>query len=105
MPVPAAILSEPARRFATATCRAWLAAGLVLLAFVPAARGAAEWLGWLPFWLLVAPLLVLAQVEALDGFRASAAWVSRSRRALRRRTWRGQARRIARPAARRAVSG
>jgi len=76
MPVPAAILSEPARRFATATCRAWLAAGLVL-----------------------------AQVEALDGFRASAAWVSRSRRALRRRTWRGQARRIARPAARRAVSG
>lgn len=89
-------LSEPARRFAGAACRGWIAVGLLLLAFLPAARGSAEWLGWLPFWLLVAPLLVLAQLEALGGFRASAAIVSRSRRALRRRAWRGgQARRIA----------
>lgn len=103
MPAPAAILSEPARRLAAAACRGWVAAGLLLLAFVPSARGSVELLGWLPFWLLVAPLLVLAQVEALGGFHASAAWVSRSRRALRRRAWRGgQARRIApaRPALR-----
>ncbi len=88
-------LSAAARRTATSACRAWLAAGVLLLAFVPAARGHAEWLGWLPFWLLVAPLLVLAQVEALDAFRASAAWASRSRRALCRAFGcHGQARRL-----------
>jgi hypothetical protein len=91
-----ALLSEPTRRLAGAACRAWIAAGVLLLAFLPAARGSVELFGWLPFWLLLAPLLVLAQLEVLGGFRASAAWVSRSRRALRRRAWRGgQARRVA----------
>jgi hypothetical protein len=104
MKISAPALSDAARRAAASACRAWLVAGLLLLAFVPDARGQVELLGWMPFWLLVAPLLVLAQVEALDGFRASAAWVSRSRRALRRRACRGgQARRIAAP--RRALRG
>lgn len=104
MPTTTRGLSASTRRAAAFACRAWLAAGLLLLAFVPALRSALDLLGWMPFWLLVAPLLVLAQLEALDGFRASATWLSRSRRALRRRAWRGgQARRIAAP--RRALRG
>lgn len=98
MTIAAPALSDAARRAAATACRAWIAAGLLLLAFVPGARGHVDLFGWLPFWLLVAPLLVLAQVEALDGFRTSTAWAARSRRALRRRAWRGgQARRIVTP--------
>lgn len=92
-------LSSEARRLASLVCRIWLLVGVLALAFSPAARAVDPLLGWLPFWLLVAPLLVLAQIEALDGFRRSANAVARSRRILRRRAWRGgQARRIARQA-------
>ena len=104
MKIAAPVLSVAARRTAAAACRAWVVLGLLLVAFVPGARGQVDLFGWLPFWLLVAPLLVLAQVEALDGFRASVAWAQRSRRVLRRRGWGGgQARRVAVP--RRALSG
>jgi|GEM_PF-3082315 hypothetical protein len=90
-------LSPEARRLAVSVCRAWLVAGLLVLALLPSAREVGPILGWLPFWLLFAPLLVLAQVEALDGFRRCASAVAGSRRILRRRTWRGpQARRILR---------
>lgn len=95
MQITAPVLSASARRTAAATCRAWIAVGLLLIALVPSARGQVGLLGWLPFWLLVAPLLVLAQVEALDGFRASTAWAARSRRALCRAFGcHGQARRL-----------
>jgi hypothetical protein len=97
-------LSPEARRLAATACRAWFAAGLLLVALVPAARGSAELLGWLPFWLLLAPLLVLAQVEALAGFSESAAFARRSQRALRRRFHRGQALRVARAPARATLS-
>jgi hypothetical protein len=93
-------LSTEARRLASALCRIWLAAGVLSLAVSPSARAVDPMLGWLPFWLLLAPLLVLAQIEVLDGFRRSASALARSRRVLRRRARRGgQARRIAREAA------
>lgn len=38
----------------------WLALGAMALLVFPAARGDAAWLGWLPFWLLVAPATGLA---------------------------------------------
>lgn len=98
-------LSPAARRAATIACHVWIAGGLLLLAFVPAARGSSLWFGWLPFWLLCAPLLVLAQLDALGGFARSAAFIARSRRALRRRAWRGgQARRLPRVATAGALS-
>lgn len=100
LPSREARLSPEARRLAAVACRAWLGAGLLLCAFLPAARGVQPLLGWLPFWLLLAPLLVLAQLDALDGFRRA----RRLAAALRRRIAlpmraRGQARRLP-PAAR-----
>lgn len=38
----------------------WLLTGLALMAIFPAARGHSEWLGWLPFWLSIAPAISLA---------------------------------------------
>lgn len=38
----------------------WLITGLALIAFFPVARGHSEWLGWLPFWLSIAPAVSLA---------------------------------------------
>lgn len=43
--------------------RSWLGLGLLALALVPAARGYHAWIGWLPFWLAVAPLSMLAVAE------------------------------------------
>jgi hypothetical protein len=89
-------LSPETRAFAEGTGRAWFAAGLLLCAFVPAARDVQPLLGWLPFWLLLAPLLVLAQLDALEGFarmrRLGNALRRRARPLVRRR---GQARRVA----------
>ena len=37
--------------------RAWLIAGAALCLLVPALRGSSAWLGWLPLWLVVTPLV------------------------------------------------
>lgn len=37
----------------------WLALGTLALIFVPALRGYDTWIGWLPFWLIAAPLINL----------------------------------------------
>jgi hypothetical protein len=74
--------------------RIWLAIGILLLAMLPEARGHHPWVGWLPFWCLLAPLLLLAQVDALSGFPATARWWSRARRRFSRRPV--QARRVRR---------
>jgi hypothetical protein len=96
-------LSPESRRFAEAACRAWLAIGLLLCAFVPAARDVQPLFGWLPFWLLLAPLLVLAQLDALDGFvRARRLAGALRRRVASPRRPRGQARRLS-PASRGAI--
>lgn len=38
---------------------AWLALGTIAVIFVPALRGYDTWIGWLPFWLIGAPLINL----------------------------------------------
>jgi len=43
--------------------RAWLALGLLALVLLPPARGFSQAIGWLPFWLVAAPLLMLALAE------------------------------------------
>ena len=40
--------------------RAWLLAGAVLCLVFPPLRGSSYWLGWLPLWLVVTPLIGLA---------------------------------------------
>lgn len=84
-------------RFAAAAIRGWLALGLLALAVLPAAREISPLLGWMPFWLLAAPLLVLAQVEAINGFRGSTRLWARSRMIVQRSGRRAQARRLPRP--------
>jgi|GEM_PF-6794276 len=38
---------------------AWLTLGTLALILVPALRGYDTWVGWLPFWLIAAPLINL----------------------------------------------
>ncbi len=42
-------------RRALALLAGWIGLGLLALLMLPAARGFNEWVGWLPFWLLLAP--------------------------------------------------
>jgi hypothetical protein len=65
--------------------RAWFAVGILVLAFEPAARGVHPLLGWLPYWLLFAPLLVLAQCEAGRLVAAASVLPQRVGAVLRRR--------------------
>ncbi len=62
----------------------WLALGLLAVALLPAARGQHALIGWLPYWLVVAPALSLL---VLDRHRWTAALagtlVGRRRRASR----------------------
>jgi hypothetical protein len=44
--------------------RLWLICGLALLLLWPEMRGYSRSIGWLPFWLAIAPLIVLARTEA-----------------------------------------
>lgn len=60
----------------------WLALGAMALLVFPAARGDAAWLGWLPFWLLVAPATGLA---VLHRGVFAAAWRAHLVRATPRR--------------------
>ena len=58
----------------------WLVFGAVVMALIPQARGMQSLVGWLPFWLVVAPLLDLAFVHRLRLLSASRALVSARRR-------------------------
>lgn len=64
----------------------WLVLGALLLAVFPDARGYSAWLGWLPFWALIAPSTALL---ALHRQVLMAAWRSVLVRAPRRRRQRG----------------
>ncbi|MEP6484182.1 MAG: hypothetical protein ABJB01_07015 [Rudaea sp.] len=41
----------------------WFVFGTVVIALIPQARGMQQSIGWLPFWLIVAPLLDLAFIH------------------------------------------
>jgi hypothetical protein len=57
-------LSHSTRKHLAVIARGWFVAGILVLAFDPSARGVHPLFGWMPYWLLFAPLLVLAQCEA-----------------------------------------
>ena len=88
------LLTAQTRRLANAALRSWVGLGLLALAFVPAARESSDLFGWMPFWLLGAPVLVLAQMEAISGFHTTARMLARSRAVVRRTRGRPQARRL-----------
>ena len=72
---------------------AWVAGGVVALLLFPALRERSAWFGWLPFWLVLAPLLDLALLERRRWFALSRTWLRRA--AHRRRPTTRQARRHA----------
>jgi hypothetical protein len=79
----------------------WFACGFAALLLFPDLRGRSQWFGWLPFWLVVAPLIDLAVIRRDWLAATSHAFLVRARR--RRRSVPQQARRpryrrIARPA-------
>jgi hypothetical protein len=53
-------VASPALRRFDFTLRAWLGLGLLAMLLLPAARGHAHWIGWLPYWLVGWPALALA---------------------------------------------
>ena len=61
----------------------WLVFGAVVMALIPQARGMQPLLGWLPFWLIVAPLLDLAFVHRHRLLSTSRALLVRARRRRR----------------------
>lgn len=100
-PAPPRLCSAPAHEAAPEpyldeALKLLLAIGVVLVLLLPAARGSAASIGWLPMWLLGMPLVAL---WATRGFRLP--WGRRPEatgpRARRRRSV-PQARRRARPA-------
>jgi hypothetical protein len=65
----------------------WLVFGATVMALIPQARGMQPLVGWLPFWLVVAPLLDLAFVHRrrlLSMVRAALAGAYRVRARRRR---------------------
>ncbi|MGQ0799193.1 MAG: hypothetical protein ACT4NL_03645 [Pseudomarimonas sp.] len=81
----------------------WLTAGIALVVLLPAARSHSLWIGWLPYWLVAAPLLCLAIIDGWPRLIvAKASWARRSgtngsdRRRMHSRSV--QNRRIPRPA-------
>jgi hypothetical protein len=72
----------------------WFAGGMLALLAVPSLRGFNASIGWLPFWLVVAPLIDLALVRRAWLAATSRALLVRARR--RRRCAPRQARRLQR---------
>lgn len=73
----------------------WLALGALALLAWPAARGQTPWLGWGPYWAVIAPLLALAVAyrhRLFDRGATQAPAATAHRR--RARAVRGQAQRI-----------
>ena len=81
-----------------AALRGWLVVGSVAIAVLPEARGVDPWVGWLPFWLVVAPALDLVVLRRRRLARGASAWLARI---ARRRTWHRQARPLQRHGPRR----
>ncbi len=74
-------------RIAIGIARVWLALGSVALLCLPGLRGDSTWIGWLPFWLVVAPLadLLILRWRSLVGWSCAIfATLRRHRPRLRR---------------------
>ena len=74
-------------RIAIGIAQTWLALGSIALLCFPQLRGSSVWIGWLPFWLVVAPLadlLILRWRPLLGLSRATFASLRRRRPGLRR---------------------
>lgn len=78
-------LPRTSRKHLAGIARVWFIVGIAVLAFAPSARDVHPLLGWLPYWLLFAPLLVLAQCEAGRLIAAASVVPQRVGAALRRR--------------------
>jgi hypothetical protein len=91
-----------AAAFAASPLRAalwiWAACGMMALLAFPSLRGSSATIGWLPFWLVIAPLIDLALLRRHWLVVASRAFLVRARRRRRpaRQAWRLQRRRVAR---------
>lgn len=73
-------------RIALRILQTWLALGSLALLCFPQLRGSSTWIGWLPFWLVVAPLadlLILRWRSLLGLSRTTFANLRRRRPALR----------------------
>ena len=66
--------------YVTAALWSWLALGVAVMLLFPALRGSDPRFGWLPFWLVVAPLIDLAILRRCWLLAASRAWFVRARR-------------------------
>ena len=64
---------------ATAALWLWLALGIAVLLLFPDLRGSDPRFGWLPFWLIVAPLIDLAILRRRWLMTTSRAWLVRAR--------------------------
>ena len=71
----------------------WLVLGVLALAMFPAARGYGLWLGWLPFWALIAPLAALSVLHRRVLMAAWRTVLVRAPRRRRQRSVNAQARR------------
>jgi hypothetical protein len=85
-----------------ATLWLWFACGLMALLAFPGLRGFNATIGWLPFWLVVAPLIDLAVLRRHWLAATSRAFLARARRRRRpaRQARRLQHRRVMRTAPR-----
>jgi hypothetical protein len=85
---PSAFGSTPERPFPwDAVLQCWLGAGLLAVVAFPTLRGVDPTIGWLPFWLVLAPALdlaVLRRGRIASAFRAALSRLARLRRSSRR---------------------
>lgn len=99
LPSPIQRVRRDSGRLLTPWLQRWLLVGALGSLLSPALRGYNTYVGWLPFWLLLAPLLLLVLVHRDRLAVASTVFLVRSRR--RRVLFRvPQARRASRPPAR-----
>ena len=74
------IAPSPAGDPRLALLRGWLSIGVVMLVLLPPSQWHTATLGWLPYWLLVAPLISLALLRRRHLATALKAFVVRDRR-------------------------
>jgi hypothetical protein len=72
----------------------WLALGALAVLAWPAARGQTAWLGWAPYWAVVAPTLALVVAYRHRLFTSDAVAIPATAHRRRVRATRGQAQRM-----------